>query len=132
MLNNKRISVVMPAYNAAQTLEKTFSEIPKDIVDTIILVDDASKDSTVTIAKKLGIEVIVHPQNRGYGGNQKTCYIHALESGADIVVMLHPDYQYSPKLIRAMASMIAEADYDVVLGSRILGIGALAGGHASL
>ena len=128
MLNNKRIAVVMPAYNAAQTLEKTFAEIPRDIVDTVILVDDASKDSTVAVAQKLGISVVVHPKNRGYGGNQKTCYIEALKSGADIVIMLHPDYQYSPKLIRAMASMIAEADYDVVLGSRILGIGALAGG----
>ncbi|WP_197712789.1 glycosyltransferase family 2 protein [Polynucleobacter necessarius] len=128
MLNNKRIAVVMPAYNAAQTLEKTFSEIPRDIVDTVILVDDASKDFTVAVAQKLGIAVVVHPKNRGYGGNQKTCYIEALKSGADIIIMLHPDYQYSPKLIRAMASMIAEADYDVVLGSRILGIGALAGG----
>lgn len=128
MLNNKHVAVVMPAYNAAQTLEKTFEEIPKDIVDTIILVDDASSDSTVSIAQKLGVHVTTHPKNRGYGGNQKTCYTEALKCGADIVIMLHPDYQYTPKLIRAMASMIAEADYDVVLGSRILGIGALAGG----
>ena len=91
MLNNKRIAVVMPAYNAAQTLEKTFAEIPRDIVDTVILVDDASKDSTVAVAQKLGISVVVHPKNRGYGGNQKTCYIEALKSGADIVIMLHPE-----------------------------------------
>jgi len=128
MINEKKIAVVMPAYNAAKTLEKTFLEIPRDIVDTIILVDDASSDNTSEIAQDLGITVICHTQNLGYGGNQKTCYQEALRQEADIVVMLHPDYQYSPKLIRAMASMIAEADYDVILGSRILGIGALAGG----
>lgn len=128
MLNNKKIAVVMPAYNAELTLQKTFQEIPLDIVDTVILVDDASSDSTAALAKSLNLIVVRHPKNRGYGGNQKTCYTEALKQHADIVVMLHPDYQYSPKLIRAMASMIAEADYDVVLGSRILGIGALSGG----
>jgi glycosyltransferase involved in cell wall biosynthesis len=128
MLNGQRIAVIMPAYNAASTLETTYAEIPKDIVDSIILVDDSSSDDTVNISRKLGIETIVHTENRGYGGNQKTCYLTALDRGADIVIMLHPDYQYTPKLIRAMVSMIAEAEFDVVLGSRILGIGALAGG----
>lgn len=128
MLNGRRIAVIMPAYNAARTLSATYAEIPKDIVDDIILVDDSSSDHTVQLSRELGIETVVHPENRGYGGNQKTCYLTALNRGADIVVMLHPDYQYSPKLIRAMASMIAEADFDVVLASRILGIGALAGG----
>jgi len=128
MLNGQRIAVIMPAYNAASTLETTFAEIPKDIVDNIILVDDSSSDDTVNISRKLGIETVVHIKNRGYGGNQKTCYLTALDRDADIVIMLHPDYQYTPKLIRAMVSMIAEAEFDVVLGSRILGIGALAGG----
>jgi len=128
MLNGKHIAVVLPAYNAEQTLGPTFDEIPKDIVDDIILTDDASQDATVTVSKSLGIHTVVHPKNRGYGGNQKTCYATALARGADIVIMLHPDYQYTPKLIRAMASMIAEAGFDVVLGSRILGVGALAGG----
>jgi glycosyltransferase involved in cell wall biosynthesis len=128
MLNGKRVAVIMPAYNAARTLEATYAEIPKDIVDNIILVDDSSKDRTAAVSRALGIETVVHPVNRGYGGNQKTCYRLAIERGADVVVMLHPDYQYTPKLIRAMVSMIAEADFDVVLGSRILGVGALAGG----
>jgi glycosyltransferase involved in cell wall biosynthesis len=128
MLNGKRIAVIMPAYNAASTLETTYAEIPTDIVDNVILVDDSSVDNTADISRRLGIETVVHPRNRGYGGNQKTCYLTALNRNADIVIMLHPDYQYTPKLIRAMASMIAEADFDVVLGSRILGIGALAGG----
>jgi glycosyltransferase involved in cell wall biosynthesis len=128
MLNGKRIAVILPAYNAARTLQATYDEIPKDIVDTIILGDDCSTDNTVEIARALGIETVRHTKNKGYGANQKTCYLTALNRGADIVVMLHPDYQYSPKLIRAMASMIAEADFDVVLASRILGIGALAGG----
>jgi glycosyltransferase involved in cell wall biosynthesis len=128
MLNGKLVAVIMPAYNAACTLEATYAEIPKDLVDHIILVDDFSSDHTVAVSRKLGIETVVHPANRGYGGNQKTCYRTALERGADIVIMLHPDYQYTPKLIRAMASMIAEADFDVVLASRILGVGALAGG----
>jgi glycosyltransferase involved in cell wall biosynthesis len=128
MLNGKRIAVIMPAYNAASTLETTYAEIPQDIVDNIILVDDSSSDDTVNISRRLGIETVVHTKNRGYGGNQKTCYQAALARDADIVIMLHPDYQYTPKLIRAMVSMIAEAEFDVVLGSRILGVGALAGG----
>jgi len=128
MINGQRIAVVLPAYNASLTLLRTYREIPLDVVDDVILTDDASKDDTIQIARSLGIHTIVHRQNRGYGGNQKTCYRVALASGADIVVMLHPDYQYSPKLILAMASMIASGHYDVVLASRILGNGALAGG----
>ena len=128
MINDKKIAVVLPAYNAERTLRATYNEIPKDIVDIIILVDDASTDNTAEIARRLGIETIVHTNNRGYGGNQKTCYQKALKCGADIVVMLHPDYQYTPKLVRAMASMIADAEFDVVLASRILGGGALSGG----
>ena len=118
----------MPAYNATLTLKQTYDEIPKEIVDEIILVDDASRDSTVEIARQLGIKTIVHPTNKGYGANQKTCYANALKTGADIVIMLHPDYQYTPKLIIAMASLIAEELFDCVLGSRILGVGALKGG----
>ncbi|MCE2972969.1 MAG: glycosyltransferase family 2 protein [Sediminibacterium sp.] len=119
----------MPAYNAEKTLEQTYREIPMDIVDDIILVNDASKDNTVQEAERLGIRhIITHPQNRGYGGNQKSCYNKALELGADIVVMLHPDYQYTPKLILAMSSIIANGLYPVVFGSRILGKGALRGG----
>lgn len=118
----------MPAYNAAKTLRQTYDEIPKDIVDEIILVDDASQDETVAIAKTLGIKTFVHRQNRGYGGNQKTCYQQALKQGADIIIMLHPDYQYTPKLILAMSGMIACGLYEVVLGSRVLGKGAMAGG----
>ncbi|NLI75722.1 MAG: glycosyltransferase family 2 protein [Candidatus Riflebacteria bacterium] len=128
MLNQKKIVVVLPAYNAGKTLERTCSEIPYPLVDEVILVDDASGDDTVAVGKRLGLKTFVHPQNRGYGGNQKTCYSHALESGADIVVMLHPDYQYSPKLLTAVAAMIAYEEFDVVMASRILGIGALAGG----
>jgi len=128
MLNEKKIAVVLPAYNAELTLRLTFEGIPKNIVDDIILVDDASSDHTVEVAQELGIYTLKHTKNRGYGGNQKTCYQTALCRGADIVVMLHPDYQYTPKLITAMASMIAEEEFDVVLASRILGIGALAGG----
>jgi glycosyltransferase involved in cell wall biosynthesis len=128
MLNNKKIVVVLPAYNAELTLERTFREIPKDIVDEVILVDDASSDRTVQLAKQLGITTISHEKNRGYGGNQKTCYAAALKSGADIVVMVHPDYQYTPKLIIPMAAMIGFDVYDCVLGSRILGGGALSGG----
>lgn len=128
MLANKKIAVVLPAYNAAKTLKQTFDEIPHDIVDDIILVDDASKDETVKMAQSLGILTIRHEQNRGYGANQKTCYAVALARGADIVVMLHPDYQYTPRLVMAMASMIASDQFDVVLGSRILGRGALVGG----
>ena len=128
MLNNKKIIVVMPAYNAEFTLEKTYNEIPHDIVDEVIVVDDASRDNTKLVCEKLGVIYIRHPHNRGYGGNQKTCYTEALKRGADIVVMLHPDYQYTPKLIVAMASIIANGLYDVTLGSRILGVGARAGG----
>lgn len=129
MLNNKKIIVVLPAFNAEKTLEQTYSEIPFDIVDDVILVDDSSLDNTIEIAKKLNIShIIQHDKNRGYGGNQKTCYNKALELKADIVVMLHPDYQYTPKLITAMCSMIANGVYPVVFASRILGKGALKGG----
>ncbi len=128
MLNQKKIIVVLPAYRAAKTLRKTYSEIPKEIVDEVILVDDASDDDTINVAKSLGIKTVQHKQNKGYGANQKTCYDEALKLGADIVVMLHPDYQYSPKLVIAMASMIAYGEYDLVLGSRILVQGALKGG----
>ena len=129
MLNNKKIVVVMPAYNAEKTLIQTLAEIPKDLVDEIVLVDDASTDNTVEVAKSLGIRhVIRHEKNTGYGGNQKTCYDKALSLGADIVIMLHPDYQYTPKLIPAMASIIASDLYPVVIASRILGRGALKGG----
>ena len=128
MLNNKHITVVLPAYNAEKTLSSTFAEIPKDIVDDVILVDDCSTDHTVQRARELGIYTIRHPKNSGYGSNQKTCYQVALSRDADIVVMLHPDYQYTPKLITAMASMISADEFDVVLGSRILGVGALKGG----
>ena len=129
MLNKKKIVVVLPAYNASLTLEKTYHEIPFDIVDEIILVDDASKDNTIELGKQLGIRHIIrHDENKGYGSNQKTCYNKALELGGDIVIMLHPDYQYTPKLIYAMSSLIAEDVYPVVIGSRILGNGALKGG----
>jgi glycosyltransferase involved in cell wall biosynthesis len=128
MLNGKRIVVVMPAYNAARTLRRTYDAIPRDVVDGILLVDDASSDETVAIARELGIRHLVHETNRGYGANQKTCYRHALAMGADVVVMLHADYQYDPRLIPAMAAMITSGVYDVVLGSRLLGKGALAGG----
>jgi glycosyltransferase involved in cell wall biosynthesis len=129
MLHSKKIVIVLPAYNAAKTLEQTFREIPFDIVDDVILVDDASRDHTIEVAQALGIKhVIRHENNKGYGGNQKTCYAKALELGADVVIMLHPDYQYTPKLIPAMASIIAQGLYPVVLGSRILGKGALKGG----
>lgn len=129
MLNNKKVVVVLPAYNAALTLEKTFLEIPMDIVDEVVLVDDASKDETVEVGHKLGIRHIIrHDANKGYGGNQKSCYNKALELGADIVIMVHPDYQYTPKLILAMSSIIANDVYPAVFGSRILGKGALKGG----
>ncbi len=129
MLNGKKIVVVLPAYNAELTIERTYSEIPFDIVDDVVLVDDASKDHTSEVGKRLGIQhVIKHEKNKGYGGNQKTCYNKAKELGADIVIMLHPDYQYTPKLITAMASIIAYDVYPVVFGSRILGMGALRGG----
>ena len=128
MINGKKIIVVLPAYNAAKTLEMTFHEIPFEFVDGVILVDDASRDDTASVAARLGIMTIIHEKNLGYGGNQKTCYLAALNMGADIVIMLHPDYQYTPKLIPAMASMIAFGEFDAVLASRILGTGALKGG----
>jgi len=129
MLNGKKIVVVLPAYKAALTLERTYREIPFDIVDEVVLVDDKSPDNTIEVARSLGIRHIVpHAVNRGYGGNQKTCYKTALELGADIVIMLHPDYQYTPQLILPMAAIIANGVYPVVFGSRILGKGALRGG----
>ncbi|WP_053990976.1 glycosyltransferase family 2 protein [Mangrovimonas sp. TPBH4] len=129
MLNGKKIVVILPAYNAEKTLEQTYAEIPFDIVDDVILTDDCSNDRTVDIAKSLGIShIIKHKKNRGYGANQKSCYNKALEIDADIIVMLHPDYQYSPKLIPSMCELIVNDVYDVVLGSRILGKGALEGG----
>ena len=128
MLNGKRIFVVLPAYNAESTLELTYREIPLDIVDEVLLIDDGSVDRTVSLGSKLGIKTILHDQNYGYGRNQKTCYLEALRRSADIIVMVHPDYQYTPKLIIAMASMIAFDVYDVVLGSRIIGGKALKGG----
>ena len=129
MISNKKLVVVMPAYNAAKTLRQTVELLPMDVVDEIILVDDASTDNTVEVARSLGIlQVLVHDENLGYGGNQKTCYARAVELGAEIVIMVHPDYQYTPKLVRAMASLIADGVFDCVLGSRILGVGALAGG----
>ena len=129
MIHDKKVVVVMPAYNAEKTLEQTYNEIPFDIVDEVILTDDCSKDNTVEEARRLGIkEVIRHERNKGYGGNQKTCYNRALEIGADIVIMLHPDYQYTPKLIESMVYVIANGVYPVVLASRILGKGALKGG----
>jgi glycosyltransferase involved in cell wall biosynthesis len=130
MIYGQKIVVVMPAYNAARTLQKTYDEVMQQgIVDLIIVVDDASHDETATIARRLpNVQVEVHPENRGYGGNQKTCYRLALEAGADIVVMIHPDYQYTPQLLPAMASLVASGLYPCVLGSRILGGGALDGG----
>ena len=129
MINHKTITVVLPAYNAEKTLEMTYREIPFDIVDHVILVDDQSRDRTPHVARELGIKhVILHAENKGYGGNQKTCYDKALELNSDIVVMLHPDYQYSPLLIHSMCYLIANGVYEVVLGSRILGRGALKGG----
>lgn len=128
MIGGERVCVVMPAYNAAKTLERTVAEIDRGLVDRILVVDDASRDETAEVARRLGLELHVHPRNRGYGGNQKTCYAAALAGGEQIVVMLHPDYQYTPRLLPAMAAMLASGHYDVVLGSRILGKGALTGG----
>ncbi len=128
MIHGKRVCVVMPAYNAGRTLERTAAEIDRTLVDDVLVVDDASRDDTAIVARRLGLACIVHPKNRGYGGNQKTCYREALLRGADIVVMLHPDYQYSPRLLPALVAMIASGHFDVALGSRILGVGALAGG----
>jgi glycosyltransferase involved in cell wall biosynthesis len=128
MIGKRKVCVVLPAYNAGRTLEMTFREIPRDVVDDVILVDDASKDDTLEVGRRLGIFAVAHRQNRGYGANQKTCYRVALERGADIIIMLHPDYQYSPKLLPAIASLLGSGFFDVVLGSRILGVSALAGG----
>jgi len=128
VFHGKKIVVVMPAYNAARTLERTYSEIPLDLVDEVVVTDDASHDETVDIATRMGLHTLVHETNRGYGGNQKTCYSEALRLGADVVVMLHPDYQYTPRLIPAMISLITDGPFDVVLGSRVLGGRALAGG----
>lgn len=127
MINNKKIIVVLPAFNAEKTLEMTWQELPPE-VDEVVLVDDCSPDNTADIAQKLGITTVVHETNKGYGGNQKTCYRTALGLGADIVVMVHPDYQYTPRLVTAMAAMIAYGEFDAVLASRILGTGALKGG----
>ncbi len=128
MVNGKRVIVVLPAYKAARTLRQTLADVPPDIVDEFLLVDDCSPDDTVAVAWELGLPTIRHDRNRGYGGNQKTCYTEALRRGADIVIMLHPDYQYDPKLLGAMAWMVASGRFDIVLGSRILGTGALKGG----
>ncbi|HYQ88735.1 MAG TPA: glycosyltransferase family 2 protein [Candidatus Binatia bacterium] len=128
MIHGKRIAVVLPAYNAAKTLRQTYEELPHEIVDHVILVDDASQDETTELARQLGIETFAHPRNLGYGGNQKTCYREALRAGADVVIMVHPDYQYTPALVTAMASMVAKGIYDTVLGSRMLGTSALKGG----
>ncbi|MCD4749044.1 MAG: glycosyltransferase family 2 protein [Thermoanaerobaculales bacterium] len=128
MIHEKRLTVVLPAYNAAQTLRQTVEEIPPGFVDDLILVDDASIDDTAVMAREMGLHTVVHDRNLGYGGNQKTCYREALARGADVVIMLHPDYQYSPKLVVAMASLVALGQYDVVLGSRIVSRGALEGG----
>lgn len=128
MFHGKKIVVVMPAYNAARTIEMTYREIPLDLVDEVVVTDDASPDETVDVARRLGLRTIVHEENRGYGGNQKTCYNAALELGADVAVMLHPDYQYTPKLLAPMIGMITDGPFDAVLGSRILGGSALAGG----
>lgn len=127
-LSGQKIVVVMPAYNAEKTLRTTYEAMPHDLIYKVILVDDASQDHTADVARQLGLQTIVHDNNKGYGGNQKTCYRAALEAGADIVVMLHPDYQYEPRLIEAMAAMIASGVYDAVLGSRILAQSSLAGG----
>jgi len=128
MLYGKRVIVVMPAYNAEKTLEQTWAEVPREYVDSVIVVDDGSRDETVKLSRQLGLHTLVHDRNRGYGGNQKTCYREALRMNADIVVMVHPDYQYSPRLIVSLASMVASGHYDVALGSRILGGGTLDGG----
>ncbi|MDI6738428.1 MAG: glycosyltransferase family 2 protein [Nanoarchaeota archaeon] len=128
MINEKKLIVVMPAYNAEKTLRQTYRELPHEYVDEVILVDDASRDNTVKTANEMGIKTIIHTENKGYGANQKTCYRTALSLGADVIVMVHPDYQYSPRLVTAMSSMITSGHYDIVLGSRILGGQALKGG----
>ncbi len=128
MIGTHRICVVLPAYNAAKTLQRTLADLDRSVIDRVLLVDDASSDETVELAQELGLELYQHDHNRGYGANQKTCYRAALAGGEELIAMLHPDYQYSPRLIPAMASMLASGHYDIVLGSRILGNGALAGG----
>jgi glycosyltransferase involved in cell wall biosynthesis len=128
VIHGKKVVVVLPAYNAERTLRQTIADLPSDVVDDVLLVDDASRDSTVALARSLGLRTFVHETNLGYGGNQKTCYTQALKLGADVVVMVHPDYQYDPRLVTALASLIATDVYDVVLGSRIIGRGALQGG----
>ena len=128
MIHGKRVTVVMPAYNAERTLKQTVEEIPRDYVDDIILVDDASHDDTAALSRALGLHTVIHPLNAGYGANQKTCYREALDRGAEVVIMLHPDYQYTPKLLVAMGSLVAIGQFDIVLGSRILAEGALKGG----
>ena len=128
MLHGLKVTVVMPAYNATRTLERTYAELPRDVVDAVILTDDCSTDETVALARRMGLRVIAHDENRGYGANQKTCYRAALDDGAEIVIMVHPDYQYSPRLVTAMASMVASGHYDLVLASRILGGTAREGG----
>lgn len=128
MIGGLRLCVVLPAYNAAKTLDRTLADLDRSVVDRVLLVDDASRDETVELARRLGLELYRHDRNRGYGANQKTCYRAALEGGEELIVMVHPDYQYSPKLVPAIAAMLASGHYDVVLGSRILGKGALAGG----
>jgi glycosyltransferase involved in cell wall biosynthesis len=128
MIHGKKVIVVLPAYNAERTLERTLAEIPRDVADEVLLVDDASRDRTAALSRSLGLPTLVHRENLGYGGNQKTCYREALVRGADVVVMVHPDYQYDPRLVPAMASIVASGVYDAVLGSRILGNTALSGG----
>jgi len=128
LFHGKKIVVVMPAYNAARTIEQTYQEIPLDLVDEVVVTDDASRDDTVEVARRLGLRTLVHGRNRGYGGNQKTCYTEALRLGADVAVMLHPDYQYTPRLLPSMIGLIVDGPFDVVLGSRVLGGRALAGG----
>src|SRR5436189_440147 len=128
MLNGKKVVVVMPAYNAFRTLRQTYNEVHFEVVDEVLLVDDASSYETVALARELGLTTFLHERNLGYGKNQKTCYREALKRDADIVIMLHPDYQYSPRLLTSLAGMIASGHYDIALGSRILGVGALQGG----
>jgi glycosyltransferase involved in cell wall biosynthesis len=128
VIHGKKVTVVLPAYNAERTLRRTIEEIPEGLVDDLILVDDSSSDRTVALARELGLHTVVHDRNQGYGANQKTCYREALARGADVVVMLHPDYQYTPKLLVALASLVAIGQYDLVLGSRVLSEGALGGG----
>jgi glycosyltransferase involved in cell wall biosynthesis len=128
LFHGKKVVVVMPAYNAAKTIERTYREIPMDLVDEVVVTDDASPDETVDVAKRLGLRTLVHVRNQGYGGNQKTCYTEALRLGADVVVMLHPDYQYTPRLLPSMIGLLTDGPFDVVLGSRVLGGRALAGG----